>query len=219
MSALDLIKDPVFRADCEERAWRIYQAAYKRQGVRGLESTRHAAALHEAGHAVAYAATADGMRWWPPYRVRIWKEPVPGLSVWLGVTAVSPQAPPLRITPDDLPATLIHAIRVAAGVVSEMQFDGHDYRAASSVDELLLLGGLARNLEAWQWPAPAEQCMSLLMAVTARILKANAETVRAVAGVLERQRKIQGRELSRMLQGVRPIQIPPCFSELARWTP
>ena len=201
MSAFDLVRDEGQRADFTARVAHLYREAHRRQGPRALEFTRRAAALHEAGHAVAFQATADGVRWWPPYRLRIWREPAAALA-WLGETEVSPHAPPLRVTPDDLEGTLITAIRTAAGVVSERLFDGEDFRLASSADEQIMVGAMARNLEAHHWRLPAEQCLALLMEITADLLRRHAGAVHAVAGVLAQRRKLQGRELARLLAGV-----------------
>lgn len=217
MSVLDHIADPAIRQHYESMVETVYRDAHERQGRRCFESTRRAAAFHEAGHALVYTITADRARWWPPYRVQIWRAAMPedlsDLTMWLGETQVSPKAPPIRVQPDDAPGMLIYALRAGAGAVSEMLFDGTDYRLASSADELLVVGGCARHLAALHWQCEPEEAMALLFGGIANMLRANADTVNTLARVLERQRKVQGRELASLLRYVRK-QLPAMTQEL-----
>ncbi|MER2559056.1 MAG: hypothetical protein ABTQ93_16500 [Candidatus Competibacter denitrificans] len=219
MSALDNIRDPVLRAEFESHVTSIYRQAYAAQGRKAFEYPRHSAAIHEAGHAIVYAVTADRVRWWPPYRLRIWREAINGLSLWLGQTDVSPKAPPLQIAATELEATLIYALRLVAGVTAEMTFDGRDFRQSSSVDELVIVGALARNLEEHHWHQPAEYCMALVIATATKLLRAHANTLTALATTLERQRKLQGQDLTRWLQSVQRRRLPTAFDSLSRWQP
>lgn len=212
MTALDQIVDPELRRYYAEQVTAIFRDAYRVQGLKAFESSRRAAALHEAGHCVAFALTADYVRWWPASKVRIWRNPMPeslnGLTVWLGKTDVSPKAPPVHVHPGDGHGTAIYATRALAGVVSELLFDGLDYRLGSSADELLVAGGCARNLATLHWGGEPEQAFSMLLGGTMAMLQANAAVVKNLAGLLERRRKLQGRELEAALRNCKqpPVQ-------------
>jgi len=211
MTALDQIVDPELRRYYAEQVTAIYRDAYRVQGLKAFESSRRAAALHEAGHCVAFALTADYVRWWPASKVRIWREPLPeslhGLTVWLGKTDVSPKAPPIHVHPSDGHGTAIYATRAVSGVASELLFDGVDFRLGSSADELLIAGGCARNLATLHWGCEPEQAFSMLLGGTAALLKTNSAIVQNLACSLERRRKLQGRELEALLRKV--CQQPP----------
>lgn len=219
MNALDNVHDPALRAEFENHVESIYRQAYAEQGRKALEYPRHSTAIHEAGHAIVYAATADMVRWWPPYRLRIWREAINGLSVWLGQTDVSPKAPPLQVAATELEATMIYALRLVAGVTAEMLFDGRDFRQGSSADELVMVGALARNLEQHHWHQPAEYGMALVMATATKLLRSHAGTVATLAATLERQRKIQGQDLIRLIRSVQRVSLPASFNSLSRWQP
>lgn len=212
MSVLDHITEPASRQHYATLVEAACRDAYATQGPRAFESTRHAVAIHEAGHAVIYAITADHARWWQAYRVKIWREAMPealsGLTVWLGETQTSPKAPPIHVQPDDAKGTLIYALRAGAGVVSEMLFDGKDYRLGSSLDELLIVGGCARNLATLHWHCAPETAMARVFSGIAGMLRANADAVKTLARSLERSRKLQGRELASLLRSAKSWEAP-----------
>lgn len=176
MNALDNVHDTALRAEFENHVESIYRQAYAEQGRKALEYPRHSTAIHEAGHAIVYAAT-------------------------------------------ELEATLIYALRLVAGVTAEMLFDGRDFRQGSSADELVMVGALARNLEQHHWHQPAEYGMALVMATATKLLRSHAGTVATLAATLERQRKIQGQDLIRLIRSVQRVSLPASFNSLSRWQP
>lgn len=206
MTALDMIPADI-RAGYHDHAEDLLTMAYQAQGKRTFESTKRCAAIHEAGHCVVDAITADqdhGGQWWPPDSARIWRAPVKGLCCWLGETRPAKKAPPFQVDArEDLVGFMTLATRVMGGVVAELAFDGSDYRMGSSVDEWVVAGGCARTLETIGAFPTAEQALSSLILITRNMLAANAHAVQAIATTLERQRRIEGAELADLLRAVR----------------
>jgi hypothetical protein len=101
----------------EREAMRILQ----KHGVGAFESTKEAAAVHEAGHTVI--AHLNGKR---PKRVRIKQHQ--GTTAWLGLTE-SYKRPKLGTVAQQLK----EAQFIYAGIAAEMLFDA-DIREASSID-------------------------------------------------------------------------------------
>lgn len=194
-TAMDLVPDHL-RAGYFEKAADLYELAYAAQGQRAFESTKRAASLHEAGHVVVYQATAGG-QWWPAHQARVWRLPISGLKVWTGATEVSSKAPSLhvdvRVNPQD---AVVHAMRLLSGVVSEMVFDGADFRFGSSADELIVTGGIARALESIGAYPSAEQAFFDLFQRTAELLQRNMLAVKAIATQLEATRKIDAKGIA-----------------------
>lgn len=206
MNALDSVPAEL-RAGYHAHAADLMKMAYRAQGHRAFESTRRCAAIHEAGHCVVNAITADrdhGGQWWPPASTRIWREPVKGLCCWLGETRPAKKAPPYRVDARTDPlAYLTATLQTLGGVVSEMMFDDGDYRLGSSVDELIVAGGCCRALEAVGVFPTAERAMAALLGMAGQMLKTNAHVVQSIAATLERQRRIEGPELAALLRDVR----------------
>lgn len=206
MTALDLIPADI-RAGYHDHAFDLLKMAYQGQGKRALESTKRCAAIHEAGHCVVNWITADhdhGGIFWPPDSARIWRAPVKGLCCWLGETLPSRNAPPLQVDArTDLAGFLTMAVRTLGGVVAEIQFDGGDFRLGSSIDEMVVAGGCARTLETvGLFPSP-EEAMAALLTMAGHMLTANTHVVESIAAILERQRRIEGAELTSLLRDVR----------------
>lgn len=203
MTALRYIRDDATRAlflGCVESAMRD---ALRIQGVRAMESTRRAAAIHEAGHCAIHAITAGG-QFWPPRKTRIWREPVEDLTVWLGETVPSPKAPPIAIDArTDPKGAVVFFARIASGFAAEWLFDGRDYRLGSSLDEVMVAGGMARALADVSGGDPEKVFDGLLQSLCA-MLKGAETTVLCIARALESRRKLQGDELARLLRPVTP---------------
>lgn len=196
------------QAAYHDRAVEVMRMAYAHEGKRAFESTKRCAAIHEAGHCVINQLTADrdckGM-WWPPARTRIWREPVKGMVCWLGETTSSKKAPPFFVDPrTDLRGYLILALRTVGGIAAEWIFDREDYRAGSSIDEMLIAGGCARSLQQLGIFTTADDALQSLVSSAAKILTAHESVVRAIARALERELKVEGPALVELLREVRP---------------
>lgn len=202
-TALDKIVDPETRRHLQEHVAASMRLAYDQQGIRALESPRRTAAVHEAGHAVVYEATADGVRWWRAYRLRIWRiNEIPGVNFWGGETRVSPKAPPEHVdTRIDPAGTAILAMRALAGWTAEQLFTD-DFRLGSSLDEVTIAGGCAQGL-AHHWLKSPEECFSMLFAMTREILKANTTCTLRVADRLDFSRRLDSPDLRRLLADVK----------------
>lgn len=182
-----------------------YKLAYQIQGIKTFEATPRCAAIHESGHIIAYQATADLVRWWPPYRAKIFKCPDMadlGLTTWAGTTSVSPKAPFVSVSHGDEEGNIVEAIRCVSGVISEMIFDGKDFRLASSADELVMFGGLVKNLTASSWNCDPEPVFFGLYNAVVSLLRTHERQLLSVATNLERSRNIGPGELRRLLLGV-----------------
>ena len=206
MSALNWI--PAERqADYHHRAADIMQMAYAREGQRAFESTKHCAAIHEAGHCVVNRLTASPDRkgmWWPPARTRIWRAPIKGMVCWLGETLPDKKAPPFYADArTDLAGYLVLAIRTVGGIAAELAFDGADYRAGSSIDEWLVAGGCAQALATVGAFPTAEKALDVLLMCATQMLRRNESSVLAIASQLERNLKIEGPALAALLMEVR----------------
>jgi len=202
-TAISKVADPEVRTHLYENVAGLMRFAYEQQGVRALESTRRIAAVHEAGHGVVYEATADGVRWWRAYRLRIWRvNEIPGVNFRGGETTVSPKAPPEHVdTRIDPAGTAILAMRALAGWTAEQLFTD-DFRLGSSLDEVTIAGGCAKRL-AHHWMKSPEECFAMLFSMTREILKANAVCALRIADRLEFSRRIDSPDLRRLLADVK----------------
>lgn len=202
-TALNKVADPEVRAQLYENVTGLMRLAYEQQGIKALESTRRIAAVHEAGHAVVFEATADGVRWWRAYRLRIWRnDEIPGVNFWGGETTVSPKAPLERVdTRIDPAGTAITAMRAIAGWTAEQLFTD-DFRIGSSLDEVTIASGCAKGLSR-HWMKSPEECFAMLFSMTREILKANAVCALRIADRLEFSRRIDSPDLRRLLADVK----------------
>lgn len=192
------------QADYQARAADLLRTAYQFQGQRAFESTRRCAALHEAGHCIVNTITAGGS-FWRPAVTRIWREPVKGLTAWLGETLPSKKAPPLQIDARTRPMDcLTFGLQQLGGIASELLFDAEDYRAGSSVDEWMVAGGCARSLETIGMFNTGEEALARMFSTTRAMLTVNRPAVLAIADQLEQQRRIEGAALEKLLRDVRP---------------
>jgi hypothetical protein len=121
------LADQLIQADAME----LLQRALSAQGSRALDNPLSAAAVHEAGHAVLYAAHGHDVR-----SVKVWqKKRGVARGQWIGFTSVDVT---LRTGPNTAPeADFIYATIIIAGVLSEQIFDGCNFRQASSLVEVV----------------------------------------------------------------------------------
>lgn len=203
-TALDKVSDPVARGVLEQQALQLMVDAIRQHGLRAVESTRRIAAVHEAGHAVIFRITADGVRWWPPYELKVFRAPMAGAMVWSGYTGVSRRAPPESVdTRVDPNGTVIFIMRAVAGWLAEQIFcQPEDRRPASSVDELLLAQATSVGLAAHLKCSPPE-AFGRVTGLATDMLKRNRAPLLRLADALERTRKVAGADLNKLLSGVR----------------
>jgi len=195
--ATAIIQNTDMRTHLEASMAEQLREAYREQGPRGVLATRHAAAIHESGHGIVFARTADEV-FAPPHRLSIKKRRTPLGDTWTGSTDVVPSAPKLHIDSRTRPDMLwTHGIRVLAGVAAELLFDGHDFRMGSSFDEVALAQGIAEAMSRPGWPAPT--VMAEMMDATIAMLRADKECLLRIAARLERDRKIGPADMRRML--------------------
>ena len=203
-TALDKVSDPVARAALEQRACELMTDAVRQHGLEAVESTRRIATVHEAGHAVIFQITADGIRWWPPYELRVFRLPVRGAMFWSGYTDVSPKAPPESVdTRVDPNGAVIFIMRAISGWLAEQLFcPPEDRRPASSVDELLLAQATAGGLAA-HWECSPPKAFDRVTGLATDMLERNQTPLLRLADALERTRKVAGADLKRLLAGVK----------------
>lgn len=198
MQALMAIPDEQ-RAAYADHAAALMGMAFQAQGATAFESTKRCAAIHEAGHCVVNTLVASPMMW-PPTMTRIWREPIKGLTVWLGETRPAKNAPrcafDVRVDPYAYQA---FAVSQLGGVVSEMLFDAADYRIGSSVDELVIAAGGAKSLAAVGLFETADSAFGALLNITSQMLICNRDVVQAIAERLQASRRVQGAELTNLL--------------------
>lgn len=176
------------------RGAQLFAYAHGIQGDEAFEMTKQAAAVHEAGHAVAFQAVAGGP-FSAPTEVTIWRDQHDNQS-WVGRTFDS--SPSVRL---DTPRLLwTSAIRTLSGVISEQLVLKDDFRHGSSLDEVLrelnaiLLSDVLAISEV--------DSMRHTIEDTRSILGANMTILRRIAERLERDRSIKGRDLKRLLSSV-----------------
>jgi hypothetical protein len=196
--ATAIIKDPDARAYLDSHAVNLARAAVQQHGERAVLFTRRSAAIHEAGHAVVFARTADEIVYHSPYRLTLKQRKTPWGPTWGGFTAVSPSAPELQINSLDHPEMMrIHGLRLLAGVLAEVMFDGSDFRTGSSVDEIAVAQQIANSIAGPE--RTPQNVMAEMMLETAAMLRADKESLLRIAARLERDRKIGPSDLRRML--------------------
>jgi len=172
------------------------EMAYEAQGPRAFEAPREAAALHEAGHAVIYAASGIAVE-----SVAVWPIPT-NRACWIGLTESA--VGKWFISKDTSPEADAAQIRYQmAGWVAEITFMGKDFRAASSIDEVVMAQNIARYVAMKTGSHPAtvfiENC-----AIVNDVLQRNEAAVRAIAKKLSTgcRKKLLGVSLAKILADV-----------------
>jgi hypothetical protein len=169
--------------------------AFAAQGPRAFESTRRAAACHEAGHAVVGTALGHAIT-----SVRIKRRTVHGHAVWLGLTM---GVPAWQVTPDTDPADdFIQGVVEISGIAGELTLDGDDFRQGSSLNEIAIVVAIANNVRI-KLKADHADVMGSILKTAFGLINANADAARELARRLERDRRLQGPPLEKMLTNVR----------------
>jgi hypothetical protein len=164
------------------------------QGERAFDNPKSSAAWHEAGHAVI--AATQGIC---PAEVRIWPVNESGRTHWEGWIEV------MRLLHVD-PSTNVEddraqALFQIAGWVAEIVFDGANFRAGSSLDEVINAGRIARMIAVKTKREPVQVWTEILVG-TAESLRAYKTVVSAIADELRRKRRINRRRLRAHLQPI-----------------
>lgn len=165
------------------------------QGAAAFDCPRSAAALHEAGHCVVYRAEGEHVT-----VTRIWHEFFLDRRNWLGLTKGTGR---WRVAPDTPPADDLRQARFhLAGVCAELAFEGDQFRAASSVEEIAvarqIILSAAAKLDVEFAPLMAGQFL-----LVTDILGRHRATVDAIARELIRRGSLKGARLERLLAGVK----------------
>ena len=175
----------------------LAEAAYQAQGLAAFAYPKSAAAAHEAGHVVEYAATGR-----PVQSTKIFSRKLidqPGLG-WAGLTKA--QGGEISITPLSPPehdlATARHQI---AGVVAEMIVDTENFRLGSSLDEVILFKMIVGNA-ATKLGRDRVELGQMQLGLVAYVFSKNEELLRAIAAQLFRGHQVRGKKLTRLLAGV-----------------
>ncbi|UZF93014.1 hypothetical protein [Bosea sp. NBC_00550] len=197
--------DPIGRAAYQGINNAILRSAFERQGAYALGSSRIDAAAHEAGHAIYNTATGS-----PVTRVSIRPARIPaegrvaggGGTYWVGLTEGG-----WCVSPDTDPSDDMDRVRdLLAGFYGERQLLGDRLRLGSAADErttaMMIAGFTAMKLGADGLLLLGEQA-----AIVAEILRINDAPLRAVTRLLERDRRIRGDRLARLLADVEPFRV------------
>jgi hypothetical protein len=180
----------------QEEADRLLES----QGMRAFEMPRTAAIGHETGHAIV--ATVEGHQ---VTSVKISRQIVFGMTVWTGVTNDSHG--PWSITPETPTAEVLSRVRcLIAGVVGEAIYAAADYRAGSSLDEIVLAQMALDNLlqlhpDEFAVAHPKE-IWSDCLRQTASILKHNENVARDLMAKLDHSELVKGKPLRAVLRRV-----------------
>ena len=135
-----------------------------------------------------------------PSRASIWPIKELGRTQWIGRTYGLPKWSVNETTSPE--ADLQHAHSQLAGVASEALFDS-DYRAGSSIDEIIIAQGIVLAAAA-KLLRDERQLWLETLAFVACQLNANAAIVRRIAEILQCRGSISGRSLQRILRNGRP---------------
>ena len=172
--------------------------------VEGLQTlllpAERVTAVHEAGHVVLYVSQGN-----LPTRVRIWLH-------WAeqghtGTCDFPLEAPALHLHPLHQPhQALARACVTLAGWAAEWQFERDGFRLGSSLDELVVAGGLVQGA-AQALRRDPEVLLAGCIGATLYVLQCERATVTAVQGRLIRERRVRGLQLAALLQPVRPRDV------------
>jgi hypothetical protein len=164
------------------------------QGERAFDSPKTSAAWHEAGHAVI--AATQGI-----CPVEVWIRPVSvcGRTHWEGRTEGTPLWHVDANT--DVEDDRAQAVFEIAGWTAEIIFDGANFRAGSSLDEVITAQSITLTVAIKTQREP-KQLWAEILVDTAESLRAQEPIVRAIADELRRKRRVGARRLRAHLRPV-----------------
>jgi hypothetical protein len=179
----------VFAADLQ---YLIHQAAAV-QGDAAFDCPRSAALAHEAAHAVVYTAMGISVK---SARVRMRDGQATGETLANG--------PRWMINEKTSTA---HDFKIAcaqiSGLLGEALFDSANFRAGSSLDEIVLTRQIGAGI-GWKSEEPFESVLTTIFGTVAEILYQNADVVRSIVSELDHHRIVRGRRLTHLLAPVKP---------------
>ncbi len=206
-----LLDDTVVTPDPKSRAIRndLFKAfmedAYAREGKRAFEAPREHAALHEAGHAVISQVENIAVK-----HVRVDDRWIAGMQCWSGYTLSQHQVNTDAHT--TVEQDFLSMRMIIAGVVAEQCFLP-DYRAGSSLDEVVFGHMIAINMSGKMRGGDVEQILLMTVNSIAMDLRGNERTLRAIADALMHSRIVRGERLRKQLANVRRVSPAPPKSE------
>ena len=175
----------------------LARMAYEQGGARAFEDPKSSAVVHEAAHAVLYAYHGIEVRY-----AKVW-EHKKGIQRghWVGkvqlVERQGCETSPCTSPKEDFK----NACCQIAGRAGEVLFD-RDMRAASSIDELITVRMLCRNIAVKTGRDPGDVIVDVIE-TTADILKRNESVVREIANALDRKGVIRRAALAQILGSVK----------------
>jgi hypothetical protein len=174
-------------------------------GVRAFEMPKRATCYHEAGHAVIYAAHGIAVLSVKIKRVpRARLQGLPSDNYWCGETHADTGA--WVVDEDSDPEFIAKQMHFQlAGVTSEALFAGEDFRAGSSIDEVVAAQAMASNLGLKTGLDPVQLLTQISLEVMT-LLRANADAVHRVAKALGRDHRIRGQKFETLLSDVQRIR-------------
>jgi hypothetical protein len=168
--------------------------AFALQGKRAFETTLHAVALHEAGHAVIYAWQGDAVD-----RVRVRKR----RGDWVGVTEQAEEGEWESSATSPPGDDIDRAEVIISGFVTELFFDARDMRAGSSLNEIAMFNMICANA-ALKLGADEGELKDKVLMLVMRVLLENGRTLQEVARRLEVRKTLRAKELAKLLSSVTP---------------
>jgi hypothetical protein len=172
------------------------KSVYLAHGPEAFHAPKTAAAWHEAGHCVAYAAEDQKVD-----HTRIWSILHEGRRRWIGKTKSA--APTWVSTPETPPAEDLKNARIfLAGFAAEDIFDNRNCLPGSSIDERVLAATLANNAArklGAEFDAVADAVKSELQGMLVK----NKQIVRKVAMELLSNNSIKTPRIDKLLDGAR----------------
>lgn len=188
-TAIDAKNLDVFTADLTHF---VHEAAAA-QGDAAFGYPRSAALVHEAAHTILYTAMGIAVK---STSVKMKAGIATGETLADGPSWIVNET---TSTSNDFKCACVQI----AGLIGEMAFDTANFRAGSSLDELVLTRQIAAGIE-WKSGQPFESVMNAILGTVAEILRQNAEAVRSVARELDHHGAIRRKRLAALLASVQP---------------
>jgi hypothetical protein len=169
---------PEFLAWADDRMRELIVAAYQTQGVRAFESTRHATAIHEAGHAIIFRWAGREVS-----RIRLCCRN----GSWIGITEAATTG-----------CDLLQAYLRIAGVTAELLFD-EDFRHGSSLNEVVVFNAACSNA-AYDMACSIIEVQRGVISQVTKISRRNEHILRDIAARLMQHKTLNAKQIAALLQ-------------------